>query len=242
MLAPNPGLGGTGGTGGTKATPSSDGTAGTPGTAGADGSGGTLSTTVSEPPSIAIDAITLAPPVPQGSPVGPVSTVTLDLDPNGGTCAVDSLAGAASGWVALPGAGLCSAAGMTLVGWQAPNSSRIYPPGSSVQLTGDNALRAIWAPRSAEAGAPDLQSQAQRAASIRWVFWNNTGTDVRFGDPADLVGRQPVFTLVSTSAKPVTAAMVATAKVLAAKHGGVYGGVIIGDWWKQPRIVAAYVV
>ena len=185
------------------------------------------------------DAATVTYTVPGGSAGGGGGSrlFTLTLEASPGTCLVSSLTASAGSWVALPTEVECEAVGARLTGWQPLHSSAFFAPGSSVQVTADNTLRALWEPVGLGSGTG---TETMAKGRIRLVFWSGNGKTVRVGQSKDLAGRRAVFSIVTRDARKVTPATIAAARALAAEHGGVYVGVVRGDWWVTPRIVAAY--
>ena len=76
---------------------------------------------------------------------------------------------------------------------------------------------------------------------MRWVVWSGNGKAVRAGQVGAMKGHRPVITIVTRDPAAVTKEQVATARAVAKEHQGVYAGVVRANWWKRPRIVAAYI-
>jgi hypothetical protein len=185
------------------------------------------------------DAATVTYTVPGGSAGGGGGSrlFTLTLEASPGACLVSSVTASAGSWVALPTEAECEAAGSRLTGWQPLWSSDFFAPGSSVQVTADNTLRALW--ESVGLGS-EAGTETTTQGRIRLVVWSGNGKTVRVGQSKDLAGHRAVFSVVTRDAREVTPAAIAAARALAAAHGGTYVGVVRGDWWVTPRIVAAY--
>jgi large repetitive protein len=184
------------------------------------------------------DAATVTYTVPGGNSGGGSSRLfTLTFEASPGTCTVSSVTASAGSWVALPNAAECEAVGVRLTGWQPLRSSTFFVPGSSVQVTGNNTLRALW---ESVGVASETGTQTTTQRRIRLVVWSDNGRIVRVGKSNNLAGQKAVFSIVTRDARKVTPAAIAAARALAAEHGGVYVGVVRGDWWVTPRIVAAY--
>jgi predicted RNA-binding protein with TRAM domain len=164
--------------------------------------------------------------------------VTLTFDSGPGACSTSSLTGARGEWVGLPGLSSCRRPSHVLVGWQPVWSTVRYAPGTFVELTDDNTLRAIWGSVSVDSGNSSAGSGI--TGEVRTVVWSGNGKSVRRGQSQDLTGHRPVFSVVTRDSARVSDATVATAKALAREHDGAYVGVVRGNWWVRPRIVAAY--
>lgn len=226
-------LGGDGGNGGDGGGP----TAGADGSAGADAPSGNLSTVNSEAPFIQITAISYGNSTSTTS-----STVMVIFDGSGGTCTITSISGALGTWAATPGADNCVLTGSTLSGWQARQGGNpfgpVYLPGTSINLTGNNTLFALWT-ASSSGGSATPTPEVGVPARVIWSF-KKSKTVLRVGSPKAMVGRSPFVTLSTKKPSSVTAEMIKQAKAVVKEYDGIYGGVVRADTWTKPRIVAVY--
>ncbi len=227
-------LGGDGGGGGGGGGP----TAGAVGASGADAPAGNLPTTNSEVSFIQITAIEFRAPASTGT----TETVTVAFDGSGGTCTITSVSGLQGSWAVTPRASNCTLAGSTLSGWQARLDgiplAPVYLPGTSINLTSDNTLYALWA-TSSSGGSTTPIPEVGEPSRVIWSFQKGK-TVLRAGSPKDMMGRSPFVTLSTTKPSSVNAVMIRQAKAVAKEYGGTYGGVVRADTWNKPRIVAVY--
>ena len=170
---------------------------------------------------------------------GPAPTITLTLDPNGGTCTVGSISGPATSWGALPSASQCSRTSAILTGWKPVYSTTLYAPGTQVQFIDNNTLRAVWLTSQGPASTPGASVTPR--GQVRWVVWTADGKHVRAGRPKEMLAHHPVVTIVTRDSAKVTRQQIDTARSMAREYEGVYAGVVRANWWNRPRIVAAYV-
>lgn len=128
------------------------------------------------------------PPAPPPSPTPSAQQFTLTLVPNGGTCTVTSIQGAADTWAALPGAAACARPGFRLLGWntQADGGGLGFAPGGQVPLTGDNRLFAIWVRSTDVPVATDEPTPFTCTADLFQVSGTGGGVLYAF-DPVDNV-------------------------------------------------------
>ena len=175
--------------------------------------------------------------VPGGTGPLPIP-VTLTFEGGPGTCSIGSLSGARGEWVALPGVSACRRASHLFVGWQPVWSTVLYAPGAFVELVDDNTLRALWA--SLDPAGEDGGSTSPATRQVRTVVWSQNGVTVRRGEVQALAGHRPVFSIVTRTPSEVSDRTIATARTMARRCDGTYVGIVRGNWWTTPRIVAAY--
>lgn len=178
-------------------------------------------------------AATITYTVPGGGGGGdPTSAqqVTLTFDPRGGACGTSTVTGPAGSWLALLSAQQCTHPGHMLIGWRPRNSTMTFAPRAMVELTSDNTLVALW--HKDGDTTPNL--------TVQYVVWSKSGTQLRRGDPRALEDRRPAISIVTREPRRVTPAVVDAARAKAKEYGGVYVGIMKGNWWVSPRIVAAY--
>jgi len=122
-----------------------------------------------------------------GDPGSP-PIVTIDIDPNGGACTVESVTGIQGTWTRAPGAnvaagqpgaGTCRKAGSQFVGFNtsANGSGLAIAPGGNLQLTGDNRLYAQYQ-EARPAGAPSNVRAVGglRVVDVSWTAPSDAGT------------------------------------------------------------------
>lgn len=75
-----------------------------------------------------------------------VSLITLDFDPNGGTCTTSKVTGVSGSWGVAPDATDCARSGYSFTGWNTSANGKgiwILPKGN-INFTGDNRVYAQW--------------------------------------------------------------------------------------------------
>lgn len=262
------GTGGGGGTAATGSTPGTRGTDGSRGTAGVAGNTFLTLGPGQEAVEIAYFlapyvSFTITPdpdPDPEAdpgdedpAPVGPSAVaaraVTVRLHATLGHCPVNEVTGVEGTWSALPAEGSCERERDRLRGWQAGERAGkdgpvapigpVFAPGSSLHLTDDTTLYAVWESRAAPAGEPP---STQEGPEARFVIWKVSGgsPETTVGDAAGLAGRGAAFVIATTNSSEVPGSTVVAARALAARLGGTYVGVVKANHWVKPRIVAAY--
>jgi DNA-binding beta-propeller fold protein YncE len=184
-----------------------------------------------------------ASPTPVKAPLTPASA-SLSLDSNGGSCTTSLISGDAGAWVSLPVESACVKNGATLSGWMTRDGKLSFAPGAQVYLTGDNTLIAQWAPTTSQLGvSPTGEKPSVQAVKFTFVKWRGgkvANPKLLSGDSVGLTGRNALFTIVTKRPGIVRARDIVATRVLAARYGGTYGGVVKGNGWVKPRIVAVY--
>ena len=106
----------------------------------------------------------------------PAPIVTIDIDPNGGSCSTAKVTGFQGTWANAPGRGDCVRFGREFVSFNtAPDGSGLWiVPGGNLHLTGDNRLYAIWA---AERPSPVTDVVATPGLNSVKVTWKAPVSD-----------------------------------------------------------------
>lgn len=183
-------------------------------------------------------------PAPQPAPAIPSvpGNVTVSLDPDGGACNISALTGEVGTWHGLPTASDCVKSRASLAGWQTRDLAQTFAPGAFVNLTSANTLVAVWKSHGVSTGVA-AATNSQETTSKSAVIWRvNKGSSrtLTSGQPKELRGQRPVFTVVVRDPSNVTAEAIVQAEALAKQFGGTYAGVKKAASWRKPRIVAAY--
>ena len=109
----------------------------------------------------------------------PIPTITIDIDPNGGTCTTAKVSALEGTWVLAPDVNSCSRPGSTFTGFNtsADGSGLAIAPGGNLHLTSDNRLFAIYAEPRVPGTPTDVVAVAGRnAVKVSWKAPVDAGT------------------------------------------------------------------
>lgn len=124
--------------------------------------------------------VTTTVPAPTDAEGNPIPLITINIDANGGQCAVTAVSGYQSTWANAPDSGNCTKSGAVFVGYNtSPDGTGLsIAPGGNLHLTGGNTLYAIYqAPRVPGAPTDVVATPGKNEVKISWKAPSDPGSN-----------------------------------------------------------------